>query len=78
MIDLLSETTKIQPNLLLIFLSLIGISSLVGFFYLFRQIGLLISRLLPEQLPEIYQKIVVPYQYWLVLALILTIVILLF
>ena len=74
MIDLLSETTKIQPNLLLIFLSLIGISSLIGFFYLFRQIGLLISRLLPDQLQEIYQKIVVPYQYWLALVVILIVV----
>ena len=73
MIDLLSETTKIQPNLLLILLSLVGISSLIGFFYLFRQIPLVISRLLPERLQEIYQKIVAPYQYWLIFALFLTI-----
>ena len=72
MIDLLPETLEIDHNLLLVLLSLAGILSLIGFFYLLRKIGLIIFRLLPENLQEIYQKIVAPYQHWLVLVVFLT------
>ncbi len=74
MIDVLPETVEIDQNLLLVLLSLAGIFSLIGFFSLLRKIGLIILRFLPNNLQEIYQKIVAPYQYWLGLVLLLTIV----
>jgi MscS family membrane protein len=74
MIDFLLETPLIHPGLLLTVVALTGILIILGSFLIPGLIGFLLARLFSSQVKEAYQKIVTPYQSWLGLAVILTLV----